>query len=225
MKKALFSWSGGKDSAIALHEIIESGEYEIAALLTTLTKEYERVSMHGVRQSLLELQAEALGLPLKPVFFSKDDSNEVYDSKFREMLTGFASVGISSVIFGDIFLEDVRAYREENLAKVGMDAVFPLWNRDPASIAHEFIHRGFRAVITCVDSKFLEKKFAGASFDGEFLDRLPPCVDPGGENGEYHSFVYDGPMFRETIPYNRGDVVLRDNRFYFCDLIPCGKKG
>jgi len=223
-EKVLFSWSGGKDSALALREIIESGGYEISALLTTVTEDYERVSMHGVRQALLRRQAEVLGFPLEEVFISRSDSNEDYDSKIQAVLTGYLASGVSSVVFGDVFLADIRAYREENLAKIGMEAVFPLWKRDTGRLAREFIGAGFRAVITCVDSNALDRRFAGAALDEEFLGRLPNCVDPGGENGEYHSFVYDGPIFREEISFTPGEVVLRDGRFYFCDLIPCEGK-
>jgi uncharacterized protein (TIGR00290 family) len=218
-QKILFSWSGGKDSAMALSEIIESGKYEISALLTTVTQDYDRISMHGVRRILLDRQADSLGVPLEKVLISKDTSNEAYESKMRQVLTRYLAAGVSAVVFGDIFLEDLRTYREDNLAKIGMKALFPLWNRDTREIAHRFIDLGFKAMITCVDSKALDKKFVGRVFDIQFLSELPAAVDPCGENGEHHSFVYEGPIFRDKISLTTGEVVLRDNRFYYCDLI------
>jgi uncharacterized protein (TIGR00290 family) len=221
-EKIIFTWSGGKDSAMALYELQRTHSYEVSALLTTITEDYERISMHGVRRILLERQAESLGLPLEKVFISKNASNEEYESKMREALTKYRASGVSSVIFGDIFLEDLRKYREDKLSKVDMKGIFPIWKRDTTELAHTFIDLGFKAVVTCVDSNILDKKFVGRVFDGQFLSELPSTVDPCGENGEFHSFVYDGPIFRERIAFRVGDIVLRDNRFYFCDLIPDG---
>jgi len=219
-ERVLFTWSGGKDSVMALYELQKAGDYEISALLTTVTKDYDRISMHGVRRVLLEQQADSLGYSLEQVFISKNASNEEYEAKMREILEKYVKAGISTVVFGDIFLEDVRKYREENLSKIGMKAVFPIWKRNTTELTHTFIALGFKAVITCVDSKVLDKRFVGRRFDERFLSELPSNVDPCGENGEFHSFVYDGPIFRESLLYELGEVVLRDNRFYFCDLIP-----
>jgi uncharacterized protein (TIGR00290 family) len=221
-EKIIFTWSGGKDSAMALYELQRTQSYEVAALLTTITADYERISMHGVRRILLERQADSLGLSLEKVFISKNASNEEYESKMQEVLMKYRAAGVSSVVFGDIFLEDLRKYREDNLSKVDMKGIFPIWKRDTTELAHTFIDLGFKAVVTCVDSKVLDKIFAGRVFDRQFLSELPSTVDPCGENGEFHSFVYDGPIFRERIAFRFGDIVLRDNRFYFCDLIPDG---
>lgn len=219
-EKVLFSWSGGKDSAMALYELQRNRSYEISALLTVVTEDYDRISMHGVRRVLLERQADSLGYPLEEIFISKNASNEEYESKMRDVLVKYREAGVSSVVFGDVLLEDVRRYREDNLAKVGMRGIFPLWKRDTTELANTFINLGFKAIITCVDSKVLGKRFVGRVYDKQFLRELPPHVDPCGENGEFHSFVYDGPIFRRKISFAVGDIVLRDNRFYFCDLIP-----
>jgi len=219
-EKVLFSWSGGKDSAMALYELQRARSYEISALLTVVTEDYDRISMHGVRRVLLERQADSLGYPLEEIFISKNASNEEYESKMRDVLVKYREAGVSSVVFGDVLLEDVRRYREDNLAKVGMRGIFPLWKRDTTELANTFINLGFKAIITCVDSKVLGKRFVGRVYDKQFLRELPPHVDPCGENGEFHSFVYDGPIFRRKISFAVGDIVLRDNRFYFCDLIP-----
>ena len=219
-EKVIFSWSAGKDSALAFYELQKTKNYEITALLTTVTKDYDRISMHGVRRVLLELQAESLGFPLEKVFISKNTSNGDYESKMRNVLVEYLTAGISSVVFGDISLEDLRKYRENNLSKIGMKGIFPLWKRNTTELAHKFINSGFKAVITCVDSNVLDKMFIGRAFDEQFLSELPFAVDPCGENGEFHSFVYDGPIFRQKILYTTGEVVLRESRFYYCDLIP-----
>ena len=219
-EKILFTWSGGKDSAMALHELRKNAGYEIAALLTTITEDYDRVSMHGVRRELLEVQAASLGLPLEKVFISRQSSNEDYESGMRAVLERYKAEGVSSVAFGDIFLEELRTYREDNLAKIGMKGIFPLWKRRTADLARDFIHAGFRSVITCVDLEVLDKRFAGREFDETFLSELPSGIDPCGENGEFHSFVHDGPVFESRIRYTRGEMVLRDQRFWYLDLIP-----
>ena len=218
-EKVLLAWSGGKDCAMALYEIQQRPEYQVASLLTTLTADYDRVSMHGVRRALLEQQAESLSLPLHEVFISKEATNEEYASKMQAALTNFQRTGVSSVAFGDIHLEDVRKYREDNLYKAGMKAIFPIWGRDTAELTRSFIDLGFKAIVTCVDSKVLDKTFAGRIIDESFLAQLPANVDPCGENGEFHSFVFDGPVFNRRIQYTVGQIVLRDS-FYFCDLIP-----
>lgn len=213
------SWSGGKDCALALHEIQLNGKYEILSLLTTVTEDYDRVSMHGVRRVLLEQQAESIGLPLEKVFISKETSNEEYELKMRDVLTRFQAAGVSSVAFGDIYLEDLRKYREENLSKIGMTGIFQLWKRDSAVLSHTFINLDFKAVVTCVDTKVLDQKFVGRIIDDKFSNELPPDVDLCGENGEFHSFVFDGPVFKKRIGFTIGEVVLRDS-FAFCDLLP-----
>lgn len=219
MQKAILSWSGGKDSALALYEIQQAGDYEIMALLTTMTEAYDRSSMHGIRRPLIEQQAESLRISLEEVLLSPVSSNEEYDAKMREMLERYKAEGVSAVVFGDIFLEDVRKYREERLASVGMKGIFPLWGRDTTELARTFSELGFKAVITCVDTEQLDRSYAGRAFDEEMLATLPESVDPSGENGEFHSFVYDGPIFKRSIPHRTGEVVLRDERFAFCDLI------
>jgi uncharacterized protein (TIGR00290 family) len=221
-EKTLFTWSGGKDSALALAEILKDMEYDIVALVTTITTDYDRVSMHGVRRVLLEEQAASLGFPLEEVFLSKDTSMENYGLKMRQMLEKYRDAGVSTVAFGDIFLEDVRKYREDNLLKIGMKALFPLWKKDTRVLAHSFIKSGFKAIVTCVDSTVLDKTFVGKKFDTRFLSCLPSSVDPCGENGEFHSFVFDGPIFHTPIRFTKGEIVLRDNRFYYCDLLPIG---
>jgi uncharacterized protein (TIGR00290 family) len=219
MERVLMSWSGGKDSALALTEIKNSGRYEIAALLTTVTKDYDRISMHGVRRSLLEQQAESLGLRLEEVFITKNASNEEYESSMRDVLSKYRESGINAVVIGDIFLEDVRKYREQKLSLLGMHGIFPIWAVETRELIARFIRAGFKAITTCVDTKVLGKEFVGRELDQAFLAELPDGVDPCGENGEYHSFVYDGPIFSRRIPITIGEKVLRENRYYFCDLI------
>lgn len=219
-QKIILSWSAGKESAMVLYETQKSKNYEVVSLLTTITEDYDRVSMHGIRRILLEQQTESAGLPLHKVFISKATSNEEYESRMQGVLIESLKSGISSVAFGDIFLEDLRRYREKNLAKIGMRAVFPIWKRDTTGLAHDFIGLGFKAIITCVDSKVMDKAFVGRDFNKQFLSELPFGVDPCGENGEFHSFVYDGPIFAKQILCRTGEVVLRDNRFYYSDLMP-----
>jgi uncharacterized protein (TIGR00290 family) len=216
-EKVLLSWSGGKDSASAFHEISQDQRYEIVGLLTTVTEDYRRISMHGVREALLEQQARSIGLPLSKVLISKNGSNEEYESQMKEALLKFQQSGVNTVVFGDIFLEDIRKYREGNLARVGMKGVFPIWKKD--NLPQTFIDSGFKAIVTCIDAKALNKKFVGRLIDREFLDELPAGIDPNGENGEFHSFVFDGPIFHQKIDFILGEVVHRDG-FYFCDLEP-----
>jgi uncharacterized protein (TIGR00290 family) len=218
-KKILLAWSGGKDSAMALYEIQKRHEHAVASLLTTVTEGYERISMHGVRQGLLERQANALGLPLKKVYIPQNTTNAVYEARMRTVLEMFLQDGIDSVAFGDIFLEDLRQYREKNLAQINMKGLFPIWKRDSQELVQSFIDAGFKAIVVCVDSKVLDQSFAGKLIDQDFLRRLPPQVDPCGENGEFHSFVFDGPIFGEKVGYAVGETVLRE-AFWFCDLKP-----
>ncbi len=216
--KILFAWSGGKDSALALYKIRNDPKYEIAGLLTTLTEGYDRVTIHGVRRDLLERQAEYIGLPLEKVYIPKKATQEEYGSRMRHILLKYKALGIMGVVFGDIFLEDIKKYREENLAKIGMKAIFPLWKRDTTELAREFLGLGFRSMIACVDTTMLDKRFCGRRFDERFLSDLPPEVDPCGENGEFHSLVYDGPIFKEKIGHKTGSLCLREDRFYYCEL-------
>ena len=209
-EKAIVAWSGGKDSALALYEILKTNRYEVLELLTTVTQDYDRISIHGVRRVLLEQQARSLGFPLEKMFVSKGVSDAEYESILLKSLNGPRINGVFSVVFGDIFLEDVRKYREGILSKVGLEGIFPLWKRDTRQLARTFIDLGFKAVITCVDSKSLGKDFVGREFDGQFLADLPFNVDPCGENGEFHSFVYDGPIFSErSIFHERRDRAAR----------------
>ncbi len=220
MERIIFTWSGGKDSALALYELQKSQQYEIEVLLTTVTADYNRISMHGVRNLLLEQQVKSLGLHLEKIQISKNSSNEEYEVKISDALKLYQGKGVSAVAFGDIFLEDLRKYRENQLSKLSLKGLFPLWKRDTRELALKFIELGFKAVVSCVDSEFLHKSFAGRLFDKQFLSELPDTVDPCGENGEFHSFVFDGPIFKQKISYEEGDIVLRDKRFYYCDLIP-----
>lgn len=220
-QKVLFCWSSGKDSALALSEILSCRDiYSVVSLLTTVTEDYDRVSMHGVRNDLLEQQSASLNIPLHKVIIQKDSTNDDYEAKMRDVLHLFKKQGVIAVVFGDIFLEDLRKYREDNMAKLGMNALFPLWKRDTKLLAQSFIDSGFKAIISCVDTKVLDSSFAGREFDSQFLSDLPASVDPCGENGEFHTFVYDGPIFEKKITVSRGEIVLRDERFCFCDLLP-----
>lgn len=220
MENVLMSWSGGKDSTLALHAILKKKDYRIAALLTTVTADYDRISMHGVRRILLERQVASLGFPLEQVLIPKNASNVAYETNMGQALTKYKEQGITSVVFGDIFLEDLKHYREEKLAALGMRGIFPLWKRDTRELAHSLITLGFHAITTCVDTQTLGQQFVGRVIDEQFLFDLPPTVDACGENGEYHSFVYDGPLFTKKIACAPGEIVLRDNRFCYCDLLP-----
>jgi uncharacterized protein (TIGR00290 family) len=219
MSRALLSWSGGKDSSLALFETRRSGTFDVTALLTTVTRDFDRISMHGVRRALLERQAELVGLPSEVVWISKGASNEEYDAQMRACLERHKRSGVEHVIFGDLFLRDIRKYREERLSELGMRAVFPLWGRDTAELARFFLDSGFKAIVCTVDPKALGKSFCGVEFDSHFLSRLPPGTDPCGENGEFHTFVYDGPIFSRKIDVRVGEVVMRDG-FYFADISP-----
>jgi uncharacterized protein (TIGR00290 family) len=216
-KAVLFCWSGGKDSAMALHVLRQQQDVRIAALLTTVTDGYDRISMHGVRRTLLSRQAEALGLPLCEMRIPPQCVNPIYEERMRDALLAQKENGIRCVAFGDIFLQDLREYRERNLAKVEMAAIFPIWKRDTRELAQNFCALGFRAIAVCVDAKKLSREFAGRELDESFFRDLPTGVDTCGENGEFHTFVYDGPIFSSEIAVERGEVVERDG-FYFCDL-------
>jgi uncharacterized protein (TIGR00290 family) len=217
--KAVMSWSSGKDSALALHEVRRPGEVEVVGILTTVTSEFGRVSMHGVRESLLDRQALALGLPCWKVPIPSPCPNEVYEQEMARVLATVRDLGVTAVVFGDLFLEDIRRYRETKLADVGMRGIFPLWGRDTAALAREMIDVGLKARLTCIDPKKLDRSFAGRSFDAALLDELPDDVDPCGENGEFHTLAWDGPMFTKPVPIELGEVVERDG-FVFADMLP-----
>jgi uncharacterized protein (TIGR00290 family) len=217
--KALLAWSSGKDSAWALHEVRLAGDLEIVGALTTVTEGIDRVSMHGVREALLWAQAEAVGLPLIDVRIPFPCPNEIYEARMMAAMREAEERGVTHVVFGDLFLEDIRAYREAQLGKVEMTAVFPLWNRPTAALAREMIDAGLRARLVCVDLKKLPREFAGRPFDLEFLKDLPPGVDPCGENGEFHTFVSAGPMFNGEVAVTVGETVERDG-FGYADLMP-----
>lgn len=217
--KALLSWSGGKDCAAALGVVIAEGRLDAAALVTTVTAGYERISMHGVRTALLEEQARALGLPLEKAVIPMAASNEEYEAALERVLEHYKG-SLSKVVYGDIFLEDVRKYREEHLARLGFECEFPLWGMDTGKLAQGFIESGWRAVVVCVDGDMLDESFAGREYDLDFLSDIPDDVDHCGENGEFHTFVYDGPIFSRRVAFQKGEVVLRGGRFYFCDLLP-----
>jgi len=218
-EKAIVLWSGGKDSALALYEILKSGRYKVLELLTTVTKDYDRISIHGVRRVLLEQQAKALRIPLEQMFITKGASDAEYEGELLKTVKRHRDNGVFSVVFGDIFLGDVRKYRERILEKVGMNGIFPLWKKGTKELALKFINLGFKAVITSIDSNVLGKDFVGREYNEQFLSDLPADVDPCGENGEFHSFVYDGPIFHEKVSFTKAEKVLRENRFYYCDLL------
>jgi uncharacterized protein (TIGR00290 family) len=215
------SWSGGKDSALALRALRDEQGEEPVALLTTVTEDYGRVSMHGVRRELVLAQAEAAGVPLVGVGIPAACTNEVYEERMAAALAASPLAGVRTMAFADLFLADIRAYREEKLAGAGWGAEFPLWGRDTRALAREFIGAGFEAVLVCVDPAQLDASFVGRSFDSALLAELPPGVDPCGENGEFHTFVHAGPNFDRRIPIELGEAVMRDG-FAFQDLVPAG---
>jgi uncharacterized protein (TIGR00290 family) len=217
VKQAL-SWSGGKDSALTLWTLRKQG-VEPEALITTVTDAYERISMHGVRRELLTRQTDALGIPLVEVRIPPACVNDVYEARMAQAFASPPLSDVEAVAFGDLFLEDIRAYRETRLAAAGKHGLFPLWGRDTAALAREFIAAGFQATIACLDPRALDASFAGRAYDEQLLADLPANIDPCGENGEFHTFVHAGPIFAEPIVCETGDVVERDG-FVFCDLMP-----
>ncbi len=219
-QKVVLSWSGGKDSTMAAYHLLASQKYEIAALMTTVTEEFDRISMHGVRRELLERQAESLGIPLHKIMIPKDCPNEVYEARMRETLSRFKAQGITKVAFGDLFLEDLKQYRDERLAQVGMTGIYPIWMRDTEELVRTFIGLGFKAILACVDTKAIDAAFAGREIDHDLLRDLPESADPCGEYGEYHSFVYAGPIFKKIIACKAGETVMRTPRFNYCDIMP-----
>lgn len=212
-------WSGGKDSALALRTLRQDARYDVRVLLTTLTQDYDRISIHGVRRELLEAQALSLNMCVQTVPIPARCSNEQYESALDAALQTLREQSIARVAAGDLFLQDVRDYRAALLARHGMKALFPLWSRDTNELAREFIAEGFEAILSCVDTQALDAGFAGRAFDTALLRDLPASVDPCGENGEFHSFVWNGPDFSRPIRCERGEIVLREDRFAFCDLL------
>ena len=217
--KALISWSSGKDSAFAVQEIRSQGGVELVGAITTVTETFDRVSMHGVRESLLDAQVRELDLPCVKIRIPWPCPNEVYERLLGEAMTAAKADGVEAVVFGDLFLEDIRAYREKQLSRIGLRGIYPLWKRDTRSLARDMIASGLRAHLVCVDPQKLDRSFAGREFDETLLRSLPPSVDPCGENGEFHTFVSAGPMFHNPITVRNGEVVERDG-FVFADLLP-----
>ena len=244
-EKVIFNWSGGKDSAFCLYKILQEQRYEIICLLTTISQPFQRISMHGVRVELLDIQAERIGLPLLKIQIPEMPTMEVYDNTMAEALMDLKNQGVTTSVFGDIFLEDLRKYREDKLAELNLKGVFPLWKIPTTKLIREFIDSGFKAITTCVNDKYLDKSFVGRIIDNDFLNDLPDGVDLCGENGEYHSFVFDAPFFSKPIQFEKGEIVYRkytesepddkskvdsnvanntvspfDNGFWYCDLLP-----
>lgn len=214
-----FCWSGGKDSALALFELRQSADYEVVALMTTLTRDFNRISMHGVRRELLLRQAESIGLPLDEVWISQGASNAEYEAQMAKQLTKYRVAGIARMAFGDIFLEDLRLYREQNLARLGLEALFPIWKRDTEELIETFLARGFRSITCCIDTRKLSDSFVGREIDRRFVSELPAGGDPCGENGEFHSYTCGGPLFDREIAVRTGETRRQDS-FLFCDLLP-----
>lgn len=241
MKKAFFNWSTGKDSSLALFKILEQKEYSIETLLTNVNEDYSSISMHGLREELLDKQVESLDLPLEKLYFPAQVTMDLYSQKMREKLSSFKSKGINYSVFGDIFLEDLKKYRDKKLAEVNLEGVYPLWKRDTNELIHEFIDLGFKAITVCVNAKLLGEEFVGRTIDKDFIKDLPSDVDVCGENGEFHTFVYDGPIFKNPIDFKIGEKILKsytlnddddqnchtdtsekvksyDTSFWYCDL-------
>lgn len=208
-KKAIFNWSSGKDSAFALYKILQEDEFEIQALVTSINTKYRRVSMHGIREELVEKQAKSIGIPLIKIELPESPTMEEYNSIMRKKMEEFVSEGITYSVFGDIYLEDLRNYREQKLKEVGMEGVFPLWKMPTKQLIREFLNSGFKTIITTVNESYMDKKFVGKVIDESFLNKLPAKVDPCGENGEYHSFAFDGPVFKVPIEFELGERIRK----------------
>jgi len=237
--KSFFNWSGGKDSSLALYHTLNNKNYSVEKLLTNVNNQYRRISMHGVREELLEQQASAIGIPLQKLVLTDQPSMIEYEEHMIKTMNQLQQEKFTHSVFGDIFLEDLKIYRETQLAKVGMTAVFPIWKRDTAALIHEFIDLGFKTIVVCVNEKYLDKSFCGRIIDESFITDLPENVDVCGENGEFHTFVFDGPLFNSPVAFTKGEIVYRkyaapkkqndncflpdvveDYGFYFCDLLP-----
>jgi uncharacterized protein (TIGR00290 family) len=219
-EKIVVSFSGGKDSALAMNRLIKDGKWEIDSLLTTVTDDYNRTSMHGVRDELLEKQAKSLGIKLRKLLIPSNCSNEIYQKKMAEAVEQIVGDDIHHIMFGDIHLEEVRQYRENMLAGTGITPIFPIWGDKPADLIKEYFSEGFRTRLTCVDSEQLDSKFVGREIDKEFIVDYPIGSDICGENGEYHTFVFDGPIFSFPIEHTLGEQRIAGNRFYYIDLMP-----
>lgn len=226
MSKAYMNWSGGKDSALALHRLLADPAWKVDSLLTSVNSDRHRISMHEVRRALLEAQAVSIGLPLFTMELHEQPGMNAYEDAMTEKVSLMRQRGCTHAIFGDIFLEDLRRYREEKLGGMNMSCIFPLWKIPSRLLMEEFLERGFRAVVVCVNTRWLDKSFCGRFIDNSFLRDLPAGVDPCGENGEYHSFVFDGPIFKHPIPFEKGTLYCKEYKapdgvakFYFCDLI------
>ncbi|MBE8724608.1 diphthine--ammonia ligase [Flavobacterium hungaricum] len=241
--KAIFNWSSGKDSALALYKILQNSDFKIETLVTSVNEKYQRISMHGVRVELLKAQAESLNLPLKIMQIPEMPSMEIYESVMLETLSELKNQGITHSVFGDIFLEDLRKYREEQLSRIGFTGVFPIWKIPTRDLIQEFISLGFKTIVVCVNEKYMDKSFVGRIIDQDFIEDLPQNVDVCGENGEFHTFTFDGPLFSKPIDFEIGEIVYRkyeqpkteessnkacdttdstafDFGFWYCDLIP-----
>ncbi|GAB5524441.1 MAG: diphthine--ammonia ligase [Roseivirga sp.] len=210
VNKALFNWSGGKDSALALYHTLRNPEFEVDCLMTSMNSEADRISMHGVRKSMLEEQVKAIGLPLSILSLPGEISMEDYDALMRKQMAGFIDQGITHSVFGDIFLEDLKKYREQRLEEVGLKGYFPLWKRDTRELIKEFLDKGFKTMVVSVDGSKLDKSFAGRELNESFLNDLPSNVDPCGENGEFHTFVFEGPIFKKPFSFEKGEVVGKE---------------
>lgn len=231
--KAIFNWSSGKDSTLALYTILKEDQFEVTSLLTSINQEVQRISMHGVHVSLLEKQAESLGFSLIKMEIPAEPSMQDYTEIMTRTMNEIQSQGVTHSVFGDIFLEDLRQYREEQLQSIGMKAVFPLWKRNTADLIHEFLDLDFKTIVTCVNETYLDKSFAGRIIDKDFIKDLPENVDPCGENGEFHTFTFDGPIFKNPVQFEMGELVKKtypkpksdgdteegEYVFWFCDLI------
>ncbi|MGN6195841.1 MAG: diphthine--ammonia ligase [Ginsengibacter sp.] len=237
--KSFFNWSGGKDGALALYHILNNKNYSVERLLTNMSGQYHRISMHGVREVLLEQQADAIGIPLQKIILPDEPSMNEYEEQMIKTMNQLQHQNFTHSVFGDIFLEDLKRYRKEQLAKMQMEAIFPLWKRDSTELIHEFIDLGFKTIVVCVNEKYLDKSFCGRIIDQDFINDLPPGVDACGENGEFHTFVFDGPLFSRPVIFTKGEIVSRkytapkqsntncvqqsetnDYNFFFCDLLP-----
>lgn len=216
----VMSYSGGKDSSFALHMLRQQSQWKVERLLTTATREYMRSSMHGIRHDLVLAQAESIGLPLDVVWMEATGGSEDYEASMMQTLQRYLKQGIEYMAFGDLYLEDVRAYREALNASVGMNSLFPVWGIPTPEFARDFIANGFKAIVVCVDITQLDACFCGRTFDAQFLADLPDGVDPCAENGEFHTFCYDGPIFQHPVAFTTGGRVLREGRFEYLDLLP-----
>jgi uncharacterized protein (TIGR00290 family) len=237
--KSFFNWSGGKDSALALYHAQKNNEYSIEKLLTNINGAHRRISMHGVREDLLELQARAISLPLQKIILPEEPSMHEYENKMKETVEELSNQKFTHAFFGDIFLEDLKTYREQQLSMVGIECVFPLWKIKTTTLINEFLELGFKTIVVCVNEEFLDKSFCGRIIDKDFLQELPENVDACGENGEFHTFVFNGPTFQHPVEFTKGEIVYRKYKapkqqsdncfqpasennygFYFCDLLP-----